>query len=506
MRRRFRQALPAAGLMFLIYGYFIGGYINNPMTNAAADLAIALVDDHSLQIDRYAGNTGDVSGRNNHVYSGFGPGLGFILAPVYVALKPVIALIPARYLERMDARLYEGAVVHSPTLRPSSLRTVALLVVVAGTLGLGIPLSIVCAFRTLSACRLYVPQLGRRELVALFALYSFGTLAAGFASNLAHTAVSALLVWFAVCEGVHVRGRGGSAIRFAAPGFFLGLASIVDYPAVLFSLYAGVFILWLCAARERWKAAAAMGLGAVLPVVSSMGYHFVAFGSAFTTAYRFRIRGEDRSLFDAADVGANLPTPEKLYVAFIGPVSGILLYHPLLVLGLGVSAYFMATEREPARRAFWLLGLATMLTNIGIYSSFPLSVGPGCLPTFAIRYTMYSVPFVVVAVAALWNGVGKELRGVKMGLLAASALNAVGVWAFMLYGVPVYPTRGYGNFLLAIGPGSYTLTKLHEGHILASAVWGWVGFAGILVLLLMWHRAAGAYVSRALEDAEAGDL
>jgi len=89
--------------------------------------------------------------------------------------------------------------------------------------------------------------------------------------------------------------------------------------------------------------------------------------------------------------------------------------------------------------------------------------------------------------------------------LALMALNAVPVWTYMFYGVPVYPTRGYGDLLLAIGPGSYTLTKLHEGHILASAIWGWVGFAGIVSLLLMWHRTAGAFISGQLGDAEAGE-
>src|SRR3974390_3053783 len=153
MRRDFRHVLPVAALMFMIYGYFVGGYINNPMMNSAADLAIALVDDHSIQIERYAGNAGDLSERNHRVYSGFGPGMGFILAPVYVALKPIVALIPARSLDRMDARLYEGAVAHSPEATPSALRTVALLVVVAGTLGIGIPLCILSAFRTLDTCR-----------------------------------------------------------------------------------------------------------------------------------------------------------------------------------------------------------------------------------------------------------------------------------------------------------------------------------------------------------------
>ncbi|MGO8992405.1 MAG: hypothetical protein ACLQVI_03695, partial [Polyangiaceae bacterium] len=315
-------------IMFVIYAYFLGGYINNVMTNASADLAIALVDDHSLQIDRYTGNTSDVSTRNGHIYSGFGPGLAFLLVPVYLAIKPAVALIPERYLTKMDERLYEGARVHSPQLTPTPGRTVALLLVVAGTFVLAIPLGIVSAFEVIGVCRRYFPRLGRRELLGLFFLFSFGTLAFCFASNLYHTSVAALLVWLAVCQGMRLRADSVSFARLAVIGLFLGVATIVDYQASLFSACSGLFVLRLCAPRQRLKAAAVIGLAAAPPIASNIIYNLAAFGSAFTNAYRFRFREADRAIFSFSNLGASMPTPAKLYVAFLHPFSGILLYHP----------------------------------------------------------------------------------------------------------------------------------------------------------------------------------
>jgi hypothetical protein len=494
MRAKLRRVIGVVTVTFVIYAYFLGGYINNVMTNASADLAIALVDDHSLQIDPYYGNSSDVSTRNGHIYSGFGPGLAFLLVPVYVVIKPVIALIPPRYLAQMDQRLYEGARINSPQLRPTPGRTVALLLVVAGTLSVAIPLSIVSGFEIVAMCRRYFPGLTQRELVGLLFLFSFGTIALAFAANLSHTSVAALLIWIASCQGMRLHdGRYGLG-RLAAIGFLLGLATIVDYQASLFSLYAGLFLLWLCAPRQRLRAAAVLGLGALPPIVSNLVYNLVAFGSAFTNAYRFRFREADRSIFSFSNLGASLPTPAKLYVGFLGPFSGILLYHPLLVIGFFVTAYCAVTDTDRGRRPFWILGVAMMLTNVAIYSSYPLSVGPGSLPTFAIRYTMYSVPFVIVGLAALVHGWGGKRQWLSRALLVLAVLNALPVWIFLFYGMPVYPKRGYARLLSEIGPGSYTLTKLHEGHILGSAIWGWGGLGVIVALLLLWRRTALAMI------------
>ena len=482
--------------MFAIYAYFVGGYINNPMTNASADLAIAMVDDHSLQIDPYAGNTSDVAGRGGHIYSGFGPGLGFIFAPLYAALKPAFALLPADSLRRMDKRLYDGAVVLSPQIRDTGGRTIAVLLVIAGTLAVAIPLVIACSLCMPGMCRRYAPRLDDPGALAALTLFAFGSLGLAFATNFVHTSVAAWLIWIVVCSAASMGERPLSIARLAALGFALGLAAITDYPAVLFSAYAGAFVLWKCARTDRLKATGALTLGASIPLGSSLLYHFFAFGHALTNAYRFRLRATDQHVFDVSDIGSSLPNLAKLYIAFIGPVSGIVWYQPVVLLGVVVAARWLLKTREPERRAFWALALATMLTNLGIYCTYPVSTGPGCLPEFGIRYMAYSVPFAVVALSALWSEVGENARRARTALVALMILNTVPVWVFVFYGLPVYPERGYASLFARIGPGSYTLTKLHQGNILTSPLWGWAGFAAVVALFTRWRRAAQAFVSR----------
>jgi hypothetical protein len=497
MRKACRQTLWLVSLTYVIYGYFVGGYVNNPMTNSAADLTLALVDDHRLQIDPYAGNSSDLATRDGHLYSGFAPGLSYILVPVYVAIKPIIALIPARLVVRTDALLFEGAHQTSPQLTRSEARTVVLLLVLAGTLCIAIPMTIASGLLLMKLCRRFFRDLGHRDLIGLLFVFLFATLAFSFATNLTHTSVAALLVWLGVGSGVFLEERSARRICLVAIGGAFGLAPVVDYQAALFSLYGIVFVLFLQSPKGRLRAMITLGLGATPPVLCSLAYHAAAFGSAFTNAYRFRVRTPDRGIFSFAHLGASLPNSQKIYVGLIGPFSGILFYHPLLVVGLCASGYFAVTEKDSRRRAFWILAAATILTNVGIYCSYPLSVGPGSLPTFAIRYTIYSAPFVVIGLAGLLAKTKEENRDrLRTGLLFLSVLNAIPVWAFAFYGIPVFPSRDYWRLLLEIGPGSYTLTKLHQGHLLAGPISGWAGFVLVLGLLFAWWGVASALFSQ----------
>ncbi|HEY8134001.1 MAG TPA: hypothetical protein VII12_19150, partial [Thermoanaerobaculia bacterium] len=73
-------------LTFVIYAYFqAGGGWNQ---NSQFDLTRAIVERHTLAIDAYASNTGDISQYNGHVYTNKAPGLSFIGAIPYALLYP----------------------------------------------------------------------------------------------------------------------------------------------------------------------------------------------------------------------------------------------------------------------------------------------------------------------------------------------------------------------------------------------------------------------------------
>src|ERR1041384_1176877 len=72
-------------LLFVSYAYFYqaGGWNEN----TRFDWVRAIVDDHTLAIDRYHENTGDKARFGGHYYSDKAPGLSFVAVPVYAIVR-----------------------------------------------------------------------------------------------------------------------------------------------------------------------------------------------------------------------------------------------------------------------------------------------------------------------------------------------------------------------------------------------------------------------------------
>src|SRR5713226_8927523 len=79
-----RISIWLALLTFATYAYFFAGGGWNQ--NAQFDLTRAIVERHTFAIDAYAGNTGDVSFANGHIYANKAPALAWLAAIPYAAL------------------------------------------------------------------------------------------------------------------------------------------------------------------------------------------------------------------------------------------------------------------------------------------------------------------------------------------------------------------------------------------------------------------------------------
>ena len=483
-----RYRLKLLALTLIIYAYFCNGYVNNVSMNAIADATIAMVDNHTLQIDPYASNSNDIDERAGHYYSGFAPGLSFLLVPVYVVLKPALALVPERVMARMDQKLSDSLYARHGSLNSTNCRTRVMILVGVGTLLIGFSIGILAAFEVLRVSRRLLPHLSEIDLSWLALLTSFGSIMMSFTIQLAHTSIAAWLVWIAVARALCEPARR-SAKSLLLCGALIALAPTIDYPGAIYGGFAALFTLYLTAPKERLRVVGLMAAGGVAPIAASLSYHRAAFGSALTNSYRFRARAVDKSIFDVHHAALSLPNAAKLYVGFLHPYSGLVLYHPLLLVSTGLLGYFFVTERERVRKAFWALGSLTAIVNVFIYCSYPLEVGPASGPIFAVRYTAYSTPFALVAIAMLLSKLPVGHWGRK-ALAVLALANAIPVWAFALYGSPVFPARNYGELFAQLGPASYTLTKLHEARLLMSPIWGWLGTALIATLLVSWWRAA----------------
>ena len=80
--------------------------------NSRFDLVVALVEDHTFQIDKYVANTGDYALYDGHYYSDKAPGMALLGLPVYSAFRYFVAptLMPplentTRATDALDATL-----------------------------------------------------------------------------------------------------------------------------------------------------------------------------------------------------------------------------------------------------------------------------------------------------------------------------------------------------------------------------------------------------------------
>ena len=60
--------------------------------NSRLDMVVAIVEDHTFQIDPYVSNTVDYAKVGEHYYSDKAPGAAFLGIPVYAVLKPILDL------------------------------------------------------------------------------------------------------------------------------------------------------------------------------------------------------------------------------------------------------------------------------------------------------------------------------------------------------------------------------------------------------------------------------
>jgi hypothetical protein len=476
--RNFRRILAAVGL---IYFYFIGGYLNNPMTNSIADLTIAMVDENSIKIDKYAGNSLDVSRNQGSYYSGMPPGLSVLMVPVYLITKIPLAFVPTESLERLNHFIDENVSKKHGAVFWTQKRSVVVFLLILSTCLIAIPL-------TLFAFKIFVDTAKSLELLkseskwiilSLFIL--LGTPLADFTATLYHNTISALLLWIVFGMRVQNWRKKTTVLESFLFGIALGFCPTLDYPAVVYSLVILLFVI-VSLRKEDRKLIPVLGMGYLTPVAGLLIYHQQAFGSFFANAYQFRdpAAGPSTPAVNAElareGLFAIIPTLPKLYRTFFHPWCSILIYNPLLVIGLGFSVVFAKRSESFKDRVIWGTIFLICFSNFWFFATLPMSVPP-YVGSFGARYTLYSVFFSALCLAQIFSKLNaKEFR---ISVLTM-ALATIPAWLYFLYGSPHRTVSEYLHLLLQLGPANYTLTKLYEAHFITSPLWAWLGF-GVLV-------------------------
>jgi hypothetical protein len=453
---------------FAAYAYFFqgGGW------NAAVrfDLVRAVVEERTVRIDGYEGNTGDLAFRDGHYYCDKAPGLSFAAVPVYAAVFPFAGD------GRVRARFVNGAawLATAVTVALPSAAAVVTLFLLGEVLGL---------------------RPAWRALLAL--AYAFGTLAFPYSTLFYGHQLAAALLFMAFGLLARARWRGGraSAARLALAGALLGAAVTVEYPSLL---AAAVIVSYAAAFVRPWPRLIWLAAGAALPLLGLAAYHTVAFGSPFTLPYAYSTDSPRRQ---GAFFGLGAPSPRVLYGILLSPYRGLFYSAPWLLLALpGAVRLWRRGRLRAEATVVAAVSLLYVALNAGLVDWHG---GWGTGP----RHLVPALPFLALAAGGLLAGrTPSRPEAGSYGVAVAYSAALMFVATSVHPEVPRWFGRPFPDYLFpafAEGRLAVNTLPLHTGRVHerreASNAGEWLGLQGhasllplaaLVALCGLWLRAA----------------
>lgn len=384
------RALLIAAVLFVSYVYFYPGTGWNQ--NSHFYLAKALLEQHTVRIDRYRNFTGDEALYEGHYYSDKAPGLSLLALPAIKAAWPIAARLGVQPRRAAAVQLYLATVF---------------------TCSLGIALAAAVLFWLLLKWNM------RPDAAAFAALiFGLGTPMWIYATLFWGHALASACLLFAFAAADSLRRATGSAQRvglMAAVGLAAGWAVVTEYPAAIPALMLGVMALLYC-----WRSAprlktflygtAALCLTAGLCLAIILAYQKAAFGSPFRLGYEYVVNFQD-TLHHGA-LGISYPKWHPFFALLFGKRCGLLLFTPILLLApLGFRCLWRAGLPRPSLFVSAGIVLYYVLFNASYLNwKAGSSLGP--------RYLSPGLPFACLFVAPVWQ---RARFALKAGLAAVGA-------------------------------------------------------------------------------------
>jgi hypothetical protein len=381
--------------------------IPNVVTRIA--LAVAIVQDGSLRIDRFADYTIDKAERGGHFYADKAPGASLLAVPIVAALD-----LAWRIAGRVpDANIHGGAAGYE----------VFPLFFMACTWAASVLLSAVAAAVAAAAMVGLAMRLGASLPAAgrVAVAFGFGTPILWWGTTFFGHSLSAamLLLGFSrILAGSE--GEAGHERRDGLlTGALLGGAALVELIAAPAGLVIGLFGLARLRRLPRARALALLGwtaLGAIPPALLLLGYNWAAFGGPFELGYG-KVVGF--SAMHQGLFGVSLPQPMVAMRLLVGPGHGLLWLSPFLALT--PVALWVAWRRMP--RDVVVVCVAVPLCFLTINAGYAYWTGGS---STGPRHLTAGLAFACLPVAALWDWAGagdmarRRLRWVIDGLIAAA--------------------------------------------------------------------------------------
>lgn len=352
MTRRAAWVIAAYALLALIVIPVFPHFLSpNEFTRWAT--AAAIVDLHTVEVTRFlpllGGNFEDLSLVNGRYYSNKAPGGAMLGLPAYAV-----------------ARAFAG---------PPSGSTMRITLTAMRLLASTLPTILLALLFVRVAALLGAPQVPAAVAALLFGtpLFAYGML------NFSHALTATAL--FGAWSMLNIFAQ-----RHAAPylaGALIGLAVVSEYPA---AVAGGVIALFAIRQLPRIVAG-----GAPFAVALAV-YNRLVFGSFFALSSGFERDPQFRQLAKHGLFGISLPDPMILARLLIDPSKGLLVFSPVLLLGLAAIPRVRAALGP---RQFWSL-LLTPVAIVLMYAGYPNWHGGW---TVGARYLVPALPFLALLVA-----------------------------------------------------------------------------------------------------------
>lgn len=371
------QIFLSVWLVYLVFVYVKPESISGQMV----DLAVSIVD-HGDVVLRHTIDFKDVSFKNGEYLCGHFPGAAIPVALMYAVARPLLTGFEG------VGRFYA---VHFLAL-----------VVVSTVIGAGT----VVVFDTLLGD---LGWAGRRRLVWSF-LFAFGTMNLNYATSLykVNQVVLCVITSFWL---FHRAGRQGEwwAVRLVVGGLLLGVAVVTHPPYIL--ICAALYVYALLS--SGWRGSLLVVVGASVPVFLLGIYLNMAFGSFVASPYSFR-------LFVPSFV-VSYPRWQNVLYLLLSPSEGLLIFVPILVLGLWGLRELLENGR--ARREALACVLAAFSTVV-FFAGYIVGDGNTRVvsahdASLAIRFLAPVCPFLMVLGAPVAARVN---RGVLLAFGATSVV------------------------------------------------------------------------------------
>jgi len=401
----YRPALLLSLIVLCAYAYVVP---TGDFSNGDSHLALtrAIVDDHSLRIDRYAAGLTDRALYKGHYYSDKAPGLAFLALPVYAVLRllgPAALFAPANYA------LLRYLVTLGAVAAPAAA--------FAGLLWLFL-----------------LPILGRVKAALLVLGFSLGTIAWSLSSLMFSHIIAAMGVFGAVMLLYPISSgrRLGASWRWGGAGLLCGMAVACEYTTAAIAAVVAFFAAYTAwqtrPTQQRREPLAKIGVFvtmALLGVAPLLVYDTAVYGSPFSLGYAHLggeavfTQGMSRNI-----AGVGLPNLAVLWAITFSGYRGLFILSPFLLLA---APGLLAMGRRVRQRPAALLcgsGIGVMLlVNSGyVFWDGGASIGP--------RHLGSALPFFLLPIAFSlrrwpWSKAAAGLIALSIAIVSVCVLTTL---------------------------------------------------------------------------------